>query len=133
MLRTMKVAAMARLRASCAYGIAMARLELFPFHLVRATGNHVANKQPSVDWYPGCRTRYEDMPIAADIIMSGTVTSSLTELVQNFQRQKSPIDYRLAFLARSARRGRPQHSSGPRANHSSGGLATRSTAAAITS
>jgi hypothetical protein len=57
--------------ASCAFGIAMARFELFPFNLVRALWNGVANKKPSADWYPGLRARYERMPLSADIVMFG--------------------------------------------------------------
>jgi hypothetical protein len=89
MLRTMKVAAVACLMiASCAYGIAMARLELFPFLLVRATWNHVANKKPSVDWYPGLRTRYENMPIAADIVMFGDSHIRLMDWSELFPEAK---------------------------------------------
>jgi hypothetical protein len=72
MRRTTIAAAVACLMvASCAYGIAIARWEVFPFHMVRAMWNRVANKQPSADWYPGLRKRYEEMPIAADIVMFG--------------------------------------------------------------
>ena len=68
MRRTTIAAAIACLMvASCAYGIAMARLELFPFHLVRAVWKRVANKQPSVNSYPGLRKRYEEMPIAGTL------------------------------------------------------------------
>ena len=74
--------------ASCAYGIAMARLELFPFHLVRAVWNDVANKQPSVDWYPGLRTRYEEMPIAADIVMFGDSHIRLMDWSELFPEAK---------------------------------------------
>ena len=74
--------------ASCAYGIAMARLELFPFHLVRAVWNSVANKQPSVDWYPGLRTRYEEMPIAADIVMFGDSHIRLMDWSELFPEAK---------------------------------------------
>jgi hypothetical protein len=74
--------------ASGAYGVALARLELFPFHLVRAVWNRVANKQPSVDWYPGLRTRYDEMPIAADIVMFGDSHIRLMDWSELFPEAK---------------------------------------------
>jgi len=68
-------------------------LELFPFHLVRAVWNDVANKQPSVDCIPGLRPRYEAMPISGRHVMFGDSHIRLMDWSELYiQRQRSPIE-----------------------------------------